>query len=520
MPVRELFAAIDLGAHSLRMSVAELRAADYRILETLRVGVDCGRDTFRDGKIGNTTLKGLVAALRNFRAKLDEYGVDRYRAVATSALREAANRDVVVDRLGTLTGIRLDVIEGSEEARLVDQLVQSRVAGRPGFVRGTSLLVALGAGSCQIAVRSGGEVICSETHPLGTLRMHEVSHEAGAGEGAVVEAFVDRVADSLRRVYELTSTDAVFVIHEELPPLLTKVARARTKDGLLSVPRRRLQALAHEAAASRPDELAASWGLRFDEAETLALSLMLVNAFLDLTKARSVSFPLATLVEAIVHDEHQAVTGQRAGTGWLDTAEGAALALGEKYNFDRPHARQVRRLAMKLFDALADFCGIDEEARHILSLAAVLHDIGTYVSPRGHHKHSAYLIEHSEIMGLTPRTVRLVAQVARYHRRSPPRPQHLDFQGLRAEDQLLVKKLAALLRIADGLDRDHAQRVHHLRAEVDGDDLTIRCSWDGEGDPAEGVWALRRKVDLFEELYGVRVTVSRLAEEPDDEDER
>ena len=140
----------------------------------------------------------------------------------------------------------------------------------------------------------------------------------------------------------------------------------------------------------------------------------------------------------------------------LVTAESAALALGEKYNFEKAHALQVRRIALRLFDQLQEFCGVEPHSRPILNLAALLHDIGLYVSPRGHHKHSAYLITHSEIMGLSPRTVKLVAQVARYHRRNTPKPQHTDYQNLAREDRLMVSKLASILRLADALDRNHA----------------------------------------------------------------
>ena len=504
MPFKELFAAIDVGSHSLRLCLAEMSRKGFQKLESLSVPVELGRDTFNSGKISHKVLAEVVDYLLNFEQKMNEYGITNYRAVATSALREAVNSDVALDRILRLASLEVDVIEGSEEARLIDQRVSHLVTDQLGYDKGTCMLLAFGAGSCQIAVRKAGHVLFSETHPLGTVRVREMTGRGGKELTKVIGSFVERVAESLRRLHELETTDSMFVINEDMPRLLGKAYGLKKTFSVVSVPRKKLSSYVKEAQG-KYEKFAMRRKLRFDDAEKLSLSLMLVDAFLELTKARRVYFPQVSLIDAILYDELLRIQGRRGDRAWFDTAESAAVALGEKYNADKRHHMHVRKLAMRLFDQLSDFCGLVEDDRPILSLAALLHDIGAFVNPRGHHKHSAYLISQSEIMGLDTRMVSLVAQVARYHRRSFPKPQHQDFQRLDKADQLLVRKLAAILRIADALDRDHVQRVSHVRIELSENELSIVCALREGNDLGVSGWAMKKKADMFEELFGVKV---------------
>lgn len=503
---KQLFAAIDLGAHSLRLAVAEVSRRGYKKLESLNVPVDLGRDSFAHGRISNKALEDVTTYLSNFRSKLDEYKVRRYRAVATSAVREAENQDLFLDRMAKRGKIDFEIIEGAEEARLVDQRLEALLAGRLGYDTKTCLMLALGAGTCLLNVRRKGSMLLSETHPFGTLRFLQIARRVKKPLDSVIASFVERATEQLQRVYELASTDRFFVVHDELPRLLAKIARSKEDAGVVTVTHRNLQALAGPEGLTHPEELVERHGIRFEEAETLSVSLNLIHAFLELTRARSIHFPEVTLIDGLLYDEQLRIAGKRP-VGWASIqAAGAALALGKKYNFDLPHAEQVQRIALQLFDELAEFCGLLKEDRSLLSLAAILHDIGVYVNPRSHHKHSAYLITHSELMGLSSATLELVAQVARYHRRATPKPQHQEFQRLGREDRLRVRKLASLLRIADSLDRDHGQRIHSVRVELASNEVAVVCQLPPQEELGVNEWALQQKSDMFESLFGVKVT--------------
>lgn len=181
------------------------------------------------------------------------------------------------------------------------------------------------------------------------------------------------------------------------------------------------------------------------------------------------------------------------------------LAVGRKYHFDEPHAQQVTRLALRLFDQLESVHGLGDEARRVLEAAGWLHDIGQYVAYRGHHKHSYYLIMHTELLGMSEEERAMVAAVARYHRKSGPRAGHEAWKVLGKRERAWVKKLAALLRIADVLDRNHDASVRDVRARVAQGWVEVEIESGGTLGLQENVWA--RKTALFREVFGYEVHI-------------
>ena len=185
--------------------------------------------------------------------------------------------------------------------------------------------------------------------------------------------------------------------------------------------------------------------------------------------------------------------------------EEGALLVGRRFDFEEAHARHVTRLALQLFDALQDLHDLGEEERRILIAAGILHDIGQYVAYHKHHKHSRYLILHSEPRGLTPREIGLVALVARYHRRAEPKDSHEGYDELSPGDRSRVRKLAALLRIADALDRGHQQQVEAIDVTVDDRRTMLRVR--GKGDILLEQWAVRKKGRLYEQVFDQKLRV-------------
>jgi exopolyphosphatase/guanosine-5'-triphosphate,3'-diphosphate pyrophosphatase len=181
--------------------------------------------------------------------------------------------------------------------------------------------------------------------------------------------------------------------------------------------------------------------------------------------------------------------------------------MGRRYQFDEPHAVHVAQLAASLFEQLEELHELGEEDHRILTVAALLHDIGAFVGHSKHHKHSLYLISESEIPGFSPEEMLLAANVARYHRKAHPGPQHDMFAKLDERKQERVRRMSALLRIADALDREHLQGVERVRAKVK--DGTLRLRLEGTGDLLLERWALERKADLFETLFDLKVDAQR-----------
>jgi len=189
----------------------------------------------------------------------------------------------------------------------------------------------------------------------------------------------------------------------------------------------------------------------------------------------------------------------------VQTLRSAAIALGRRFQFDETHGRQVARLALDLFDQLHTLHGLGARARSILMVAALLHDVGQFVSYRRHHKHSMYLIANSELPDLSPADVAMVALLARYHRRSEPKSRHPEYRALGPGDQDVIRKLAALLRVADALDREHVERVVSLDARVEPGEVVLEI--ETRGSLTLEAWALRSKGRMFATVYDRPVRV-------------
>ncbi|HET6763813.1 MAG TPA: HD domain-containing protein, partial [Longimicrobiaceae bacterium] len=213
---------------------------------------------------------------------------------------------------------------------------------------------------------------------------------------------------------------------------------------------------------------------------------------------------LIDLVEDLAtHQEHEDRKDRRAWEG--------AISLGRRYLFDEAHATHVARLAGSLFDQLAPLHRLGPVERRLLSAAALLHDVGNFIGPKKHHKHSLYIIQQSEIPEFTPRETELIANLARYHRKGVPAAHHEAFTRLATDDRQRVVRLASILRIADALDREHLQAVTAVRARIARSRMALTL--EGTGDLLLERWALRAKAGLFTEAFGLEVEATGGSEE-------
>jgi exopolyphosphatase/guanosine-5'-triphosphate,3'-diphosphate pyrophosphatase len=281
---------------------------------------------------------------------------------------------------------------------------------------------------------------------------------------------------------------------------------------VVHLPLARLRALTETLAslsfAQRVEEL----GLREDRADVILPAAYIYERISEFVGADALLVPNVGVKEGVLLDLAEDTATHRAHEDEQDRhALAAAIALGRRYAFDEEHGVQVSRLAVSLFEQLRELHGLDDTDRRILLTAAVLHDIGAFVSYKKHHKHSLYLILNSEISGFTPREMLMIANIARYHRKGPPSSDHEHYEMLSPREQERVSRLSALLRIADALDREHRQRVDDVVARVE--DGKLHLAAEGTGDLLLERWALEKKADLFERLFDLEVRMVLAGEE-------
>jgi exopolyphosphatase/guanosine-5'-triphosphate,3'-diphosphate pyrophosphatase len=500
-------AVLDMGASAVRLVVAELPAGEPpRILEEATRAVQLGRDAFTSGRLGAATIEAALRAIEGFRHIMDAYGVVRYRAVATSAVREAVNRDTFLDRVRLRTGIDVEVIDGSEENRLSYMAVREALREHPALAASDALMAEVGGGSADLSFLRNGEPIYSGTYALGAIRMRQnLASWYGSHDQRVrlYQRTVQNIVEDMRREMPLREAryflalggDARFAADHAAPDE-AHPASAR------SLPRERFLAFCDETAGLDDEQLVDRYRLPLAEVETLVPALLVYRELLAETQADTVVVPEASLRAGLLLD----MVRTEQGHGIEDFSRqvlASAAALGEKYRYDAPHARQVAMLAGRLFDELRDEHGLSVRDRLLLEVAALLHDIGVFVSLRGHHKHAQYILSVSEIFGLSRDDMAIVSNVARYHRRGTPNKSHLPYMALDSADRVLVNKLGAILRVANALDADHLQKVRDVRILREDDQWVLEV--DGGGDLTLERLAALARADLLVEVFGRRV---------------
>ena len=486
----EVVAAIDVGTNAARLEIA--RVLPDGALETLhqeRDPIRPGEGVYVTGRMAPAVEERLVWTMQRYAALCRRYHA-RVRAVATSAIREAKNGRDVVKRVRAATGLDLEVVSGREEARLICLgVLHGRREGR-------SILLDIGGGSTEVAAAVGDRPASLWSVPLGAVRLTQIfgtggrvtSSRLAALRSFSAEAFREAMPDYPRRALPALGSSGTI---EAVIGFASQEKRA-TRGEIAGA----VEALATMSIEARRKH--------FDprRAEVVVAGAAILEAamrHLGLTSITAVGTGLRNgiLVELARHGERP--DGESAE---------ALVALGRRFGFDEAHATQVARLALVLYDGLARLHGLPPRAREILQAAALLHDVGHAVSVHSHHKHTYYLVANADLPGFPDRERELVALVARYHRRSHPGRGRRDLEPLSSSELRTVRKLVAILRVADALDRSHQQHVKGLQVSARGRGVDLKVAARGPLDLE--LWDAEREAPLFRRVFSRQLSVAAL----------
>ncbi len=495
-------AVIDIGSSSIRMAIGEIVSdGSIRLLETLRRDVDLGHDTFTGGRIRKRTTEGCVAVLQSYGKLLVEYGItspDQVRVVATSAVREATNRLSFLDRVYVATGLEIEAIDEAEVNRITYLGVQPMLENHPALSNAQSIVTEVGGGSTEILLVQAGDVIHSNTYQLGSQRLNKTLE--GAPRGSVIELMRSEVRHTMDQVrhtvpwkepVEIVALggDIRFAARQLLPDWNPGELACLEVDGLAS--------LCDKILGLSADKIVRQFQTSYPDAAVLGPALL---CYLEVAR----TFDRDRLFVCNVNLRDGLLREIAAGDQWGDDfsrqVTRSALDLGRKYQFNEPHAQHVADLSKQLFEQLADDHQLEPRFGILLHTAALLHEIGQFVSGRSLHKHSMYLIQQSDLFGLTRTDMLLVALVARYHRGASPKPSHLGYAKLDRDQRIAVTKLAALLRVATALASSRSGRISDFNCQKSSGRLVITIP--GVEDLSVEQLALNRNGLLFQQIFG------------------
>ena len=505
-------AVIDVGSNAIRMVVADVSPdGQINVLEQTQRAVRLGQDTFVGARLSSHTMSAAISVLSDYRRILETYKVTQMRAVATSAVREASNSDAFLDRIYMSSGLEVEVNDPSEESRLTVSAVQQALGHPPGVERYHALIADVGGGSALLTVLHKGEIVASESYPLGSIRLQEVlsiTNEPPERAADLIRHQIVGVVAAIATSLPMESIKTFIAVGGDARFAARQIAKSTDPTSPYVIELKAFDRLVSKCERHTTEELSRLYDLPYPDAQTLGPALLVYQALVHATKASKIIVSHVTMRDGLLLDLARTVTG-REDEELAKSVLHSARTIGEKYRYDPDHAAHVAELANRLFDELRAEHGLKPRHRLLLRVAAVLHEVGGFVSSRAHHKHSYYLIANAEVFGLRREELEIVALVARYHRRSIPKRSHIEYMTLPRERRVVVSKLAAVLRVADALDRSHAQHVRDFHLERRENELVIHVR--GVTDLALEQRALSTKADLFEEAYGMAV---RLEEAP------
>jgi exopolyphosphatase/guanosine-5'-triphosphate,3'-diphosphate pyrophosphatase len=499
-------AAIDAGSNAVRLAVARAYSAlDIEPLYDERYSLRLGEGVFVRHVFSEKLLKKSVKAFRDFKETMDEFGVTKYRAVATSASREARNRDAFVRRIKQQSGIQLEVINAAEESRLGREAVLAAL----GPEAPPRCIIDLGGGSLELSILRDRQVEQSAHLGVGTVRLMTTLNLPGVirpSQAEQVRKYVrallesklpnrpnlgEQIAVALGGNAETLAGIAPGPREHGLPMLQLSLLRDRLPDILRRNVRERMKA----------------YGVRRDRADVMGIAAITFLTLGRYLNVRCMAIPAVGLREGILqeiaHDAFSRKEPHRYNAAARQVIA-STRAFARRLDRDQTHAEHVRELSILLFDALQPVHHLPAQYRVLLEAGALLHDVGHTISHHGHHKHGEYLALNGDIPGLVGRDRAIVASLVRYHnRKSEPASHHLAYASLSNLDKRMTRRLASILRIAEGLDHSHRQRVTNIQASFQRGAVGLQVK--ARGDAAEDLRDANRSADLFEKEFHVRL---------------
>lgn len=511
-------AVVDIGSNSIKLVIGEKAGEEICVLESLKNVVPIGKNTFFRGRIAQETINQTISFLEKYQQRIREYEVEDVMVIATTAVREAGNRDIFSDTVLRKTGLKVDILNVGDVVYYIDGFLSHKLKKAYPIHEKNVLIAELGAGSLDISVMERGVTLMNVGVPMGTLRLKQFMSRLDGSMEEIYSAVGEYVANDLFYVKKMAprlTLDDVIVIDENYSAYLQNLIPSRKRESnFFQFRLAESEILLAKLTESNPEAVAHTYKIPSEVAETMVGYALVLNKIFHLTKNKYIYILETSLAESILANMlfKLELLKENSKTHQLVSV---AQHLCSKYKLDLNHCRHVADLAGSLFKQLQDALGLKDDDLIYLTLAAYLHDIGMFVNNRAHHKHSEYIISSLNLFRLTEDDMKIIACIARYHRKGPPLPAHFLYNSLSSDQQILVQKLSALLRIANALDRSHKQKIKKVEVKFnDRQDVTL-IAHSSDSLLLEKAF-FQEKKELFEEITGNRITLTLKGREGQD----
>jgi len=498
-------AVVDIGSNSLRLQISEVKDKSYRILEDYKEMLRLGDSIYTVGYFTPEVLDRIVETLVGVKKLAESRGCENIRAIATAAFREADNMGEALIRVEDATGIKIEVISGEDEARLtyLAATANFELAGR------RAVVVDIGGGSTEYTIIDDGKLESSVSLPLGCNRLMREFLKDDPPTSAQILAMKEHIVETQKQAGLTRDIDMVICTGGSMNNVAVvkhykdKIVRA---SNVKYVERSFLKEFIKDFCQKSYIQRVKTEGLEENRGDLILPAAIQSDMVLRETGVSGFYTLSGGLRSGLTIDTINRLGIELPFQNNMENIRFSRLMeVGNKFEFDESGAVHVMRLAKMLYNGLADELGLSGRDWLLLEAAAILRDVGKHIAYSKHHKHSYYLIRHSELVGYSFKEVEMIANIARYHRKSPPKGSHEDFNFLEIDDQERVLKLAGLLRIAIALDRSHKGQVRKLAVEVKNDSVVLRLT--SKGDVSMEMRDFELKKDLITKLLNKTVVL-------------
>lgn len=508
-------AAIDIGSNSIKLIVVDATASDsFAVLAREKETVRLGHETLTEAFLSPAAIARAADCVKRFRSIAEARGAERVLAIATASVREASNAVELINEVERTTGIRIEVLSGVEEARLIGLAAAHGCSQPPAAL----INIDIGGGSTEISLVREGVPTALFSVKLGAVGLTERFLASDPPKQKELRALREQVCAALERpARELRgaswqratgTSGTILAVGEALRAHDAKHKLQGAQPAGAEVALSLLDRFNERMSGLTQTERRGIQGISSQRAEIIVAGGQILEGAmraLGINYLRTCDWALR---EGVILDSLRELEAesQPPMPGDVDQRLRGVHAVGRRFGYEEAHAYQVARFAETIFDEVAASASLTRHHRTMLSAATLLHDVGYHIAHESHHKHTLYLIKNSELTGFSEAERDVIANIARYHRGSTPKDRHPDFVMLNQTDRETVRRLAAILRVADALDRSHDNRVRDLRCTREG--KTFHLQLMSVIDCHRETAAAESKRDLFEEVFECELAVS------------
>jgi len=499
-------AVIEIGSTGIRLLVAE----DKKILDRSDFPVNIGRDVFTTGSISRDTLLNALQILSRYAEQLEGWGISPLVTIVigTAAIREAKNRDPFVDRVKVKTGFNVRVIDGIEENRLMYLAVNDCLKeGSISMRQSNSIILEIAGGNTEMMLMEKGRMKAAHSLRLGTvITEQQIRSITGSLDDAqrFIEEFIQNTKNTLDIEINLSKIQQFIALGGDMK-LASLFAGKPISAFLWKIQREDFDIFVDEVKHYTPEECIAKFKVTYNDAKTFQISLIAYQQFFKLTNVDAIIVPETSIREGVLIS-YMNKRDENLQNDFNAQIIASAISLLRKYQGDEKHAEFVRSMSLRIYDSMQTELGLGSQQRTLLEVCAILHDIGMFIRAQDHNMHSKYIIQNSEIFGLSHDETNMVALIASFHKGSKVPQDDNEFKLLPRSSRLTILKLTAILRVADALDRSHQQKLTNFTVNFAKDSITFRVK--GYNNITLEKLALGEKGDLFENVFGYKIVLA------------